>query len=42
MTSFWRRAFDWWLVQVKHALPPTIFFMVGFNLIPFTRWMTLQ
>jgi hypothetical protein len=27
MTSFWRRAFDWWLVQVKHALPPTIFFM---------------
>jgi len=31
MISFWRR-----------ALPPTIFFMVGFNLIPFTRWMTLQ
>jgi len=38
----WRRAFDWWLVQVKHVLPPTIFFFFGFNLILFTRWMTLQ
>jgi hypothetical protein len=38
----WRRAFAWWLVQVKHVLPPTIFFLVGFNLILFTRWMTLQ
>ena len=38
----WRRAFAWWLVQVKHLLPPTIFFLVGFNLILFTRWMTLQ
>lgn len=38
----WRRAFDWWLVQVKHVLPPTIFFLIGFNLILFTRWMTLQ
>ena len=38
----WRRAFDWWLAQVKHVLPPTIFFLVGFNLILFTRWMTLQ
>jgi hypothetical protein len=38
----WRRAFDWWLEQVKHALPPTIFFFFGFNLILFTRWMTLQ
>lgn len=38
----WRRAFDWWLAQVKHALPPTIFFFFGFNLILFTRWMTLQ
>jgi hypothetical protein len=37
-----RRAFDWWLAQVKHVLPPTIFFFVGFNLILFTRWMTLQ
>ena len=38
----WRRAFDWWLVQLKHVLPPTIFFFFGFNLILFTRWMTLQ
>ena len=38
----WRRAFDWWLVQVKHVLPPTFFFFFGFNLILFTRWMTLQ
>jgi len=38
----WRRAFDWWLVQVKHVLPPTIFFFFGFNLILFTRWATLQ
>ena len=38
----WRRAFDWWLVQVKHVLPPTIFFFFGFNLVLFTRWMTLQ
>ena len=41
-TPLWRRAFDWWLVQVKHVLPPTIFFFFGFNLILFTRWMTLQ
>jgi hypothetical protein len=39
---FWRRAFDWWLAQVRHVLPPTLFFFVGFNLILFTRWMTLQ
>src|SRR6187401_3560059 len=38
----WRRALHWWLVQVKHVLPPTIFFFFGFNLILFTRWMTLQ
>ena len=37
-----RRAYDWWLVQVKHLLPPTIFFFIGFNLILFTRWMTLE
>src|SRR4030095_4224633 len=39
---FWRRAFDWWLVQVKSVLPPTVFFFFGFNLILFTRWMTLE
>ena len=38
----WRRGFDWWLVQMKHVLPPTIFFLFGFNLILFTRWMTLE
>ena len=41
-TSFLRRAFDWWLAQVKHALPPTIFFFVGFNLILWTKRMILQ
>jgi hypothetical protein len=38
----WRRAFEWWLVQVKHVLPPTIFFFFGFNLVLFTRWATLE
>ena len=38
----WRRAFDWWLVQVKHVLPPTVFFFFGFNLILITRWLTLR
>ncbi len=37
--ALWRRVFQWWLAQVKHVLPPTIFFFVGFNLILFTRWM---
>ena len=32
-TPLLRRAVTWWLAQVKHALPPTIFFFVGFNLI---------
>jgi hypothetical protein len=35
-TAFLRRAVNWWLAQVKHALPPTIFFFVGFNLILWT------
>jgi len=38
----WRRAFDWWLAQVKHVLPPTVFFFFGFNLILLTRWLTLR
>ena len=38
----WRRAFNWWLAQVKHVLPATIYFFIGFNLILFTRWMTLE
>jgi hypothetical protein len=41
-SPLWRRAFDWWLAQVRHVLPPTVFFFIGFNLILFTRWMTLQ
>ena len=32
----------WWLAQVKHALPPTIFFFVGFNLILWTKRLILQ
>jgi hypothetical protein len=36
------RAFDWWLAQVKHALPPTIFFFVGFNLILWTKRLILE
>jgi hypothetical protein len=40
--TIWQRAFTWWLVQVKHVLPPTVFFFFGFNLILFTRWMTLE
>jgi hypothetical protein len=37
-----RRAITWWLTQVKHALPPTIFFFVGFNLILYTKRLILQ
>ncbi|PSO16790.1 hypothetical protein, partial [Bradyrhizobium sp. MOS002] len=37
-----RRATAWWLTQVKHALPPTIFFFVGFNLILYTKRLILQ
>jgi hypothetical protein len=39
---FLRRAFDWWLEQVKHAVPPTIFFFVGFNLILWTKRLILE
>jgi hypothetical protein len=38
----WRRAFRWWLAQLRAALPPTIFFFFGFNLILFTVWTTLH
>jgi len=37
-----RRAFDWWLAQVKHMLPSTIFFFVGFNLILWTKHLILR
>ena len=41
-TALLRRAVNWWLAQVKHALPPTIFFFVGFNLILWTKRLILQ
>src|SRR6516165_8466622 len=37
-----RRAIDWWLAQVRHVLPPTIFFFVGFNLILWTKRLVLE
>ena len=40
--SFLRRAVDWWLAQMKHVLPPTIFFFVGFNLILWTKRLILE
>jgi hypothetical protein len=39
---FLRRAFEWWLAQMKHVLPPTIFFFVGFNLILWTKRLILE
>ncbi len=36
------RAFDWWLAQVKHTLPPAIFFFFGFNLILLTKRLILE
>jgi hypothetical protein len=39
---FLRRAFDWWLAQVKHVLSPTILFFVGFNLILWTKRLILE
>ncbi len=41
-TALLRRAVTWWLAQVKHALPPTIFFFIGFNLILWTKRLILQ
>ena len=41
-TALLRRAATWWLAQMKHALPPTIFFFVGFNLILWTKRLILQ
>ena len=40
--SFLRRAVNWWLVQMKHVLPPTIFFFVGFTLILWTKRLILE
>ena len=41
-TPFLRNAFQWWLAQLKHVLPPTVFFFVGFNLILWTKRLILQ
>jgi hypothetical protein len=41
-TPLLRRVVTWWLAQVKHALPPTIFFFVGFNLILWTKRLILR
>ena len=41
-TGLVRRAVNWWLAQLRHALPPTIFFFVGFNLILWTKRLILQ
>jgi len=35
------RFFRWWLDLVKHMLPPTIFFFLGFNLILLTMQLVL-
>ena len=37
-----RRVFAWWAAQIKHVLPPTIFFFVGFNLILWTKQLILK
>ena len=39
---FWRRALAWYVAQMKHILPPMIFFFIGFNLILWTKQMILQ
>jgi hypothetical protein len=41
-TTRLQRVVIWWFAQVKHALPPTIFFFVGFNLILLTKRLILQ
>jgi hypothetical protein len=37
-----RRVLAWWVAQIKHVLPPTIFFFVGFNLILWTKQLILK
>lgn len=40
-TPLLTRFFRWWLGLVKHMLPPTLFFFVGFNLILLTMQLAL-
>src|SRR6516165_2691754 len=35
-------SFAWWVAQIKHVLPPKIFFFVGFNLILWTKQLILK
>ena len=37
-----RHLFVWWVAQIKHVLPPTIFFFVGFCLILWTKQLILE
>src|SRR5215469_12140126 len=37
-----RRLLAWWAAQIKHVLPSTIFFFVGFNLILWTKQLVLK
>jgi hypothetical protein len=37
-----RRLFAWCAAQIKHVLPPTIFFFAGFNLILWTKQLILK
>ena len=39
---FWRRALAGCVREMKHVLPPTIFFFIGFNLMLWTKRMILQ
>jgi len=39
---FWRRAPVWCVGEMKHLLPPTIFFFIGCNLMLWTKRMILQ
>jgi hypothetical protein len=39
---FWLRALAWYVGEMKHVLPPTIFFFIGFNLMLWTKQMILK
>lgn len=38
----WRRMLAWCFGEMKHVLPPTIFFFIGFHLILWTKRMILR
>jgi hypothetical protein len=39
---FWRRALNWYIAQMRHLLPPTVFFFFAFNLVLWTKRMILR